>query len=339
MKVLITGGTGFVGHHFVEHILKNTDWKIVILDRLNYASSGFDRLRDIKAYDDNRIKTLSTDFSSKLSEGVVREIGAIQYIFHLGAETHVDNSIISPEPFVLSNVMGTLHVLNLAKGLHDSGILRCMFYFSTDEVFGPAPDGVAYCEDDPHNPSNPYAATKSGGEMLVKSYRTTYNLPAIITRSMNIFGERQYLEKFLPKIINAVLDETEVIIHANKNRTKAGSRFYIHARNIADAYLRLVDYIEEGHDEIKNQDFHISGEKEIDNLELAQFVAKVLGKKLKYQMVDFHSSRPGHDMRYALDDKKIRNVVGWSPEISVWDSLENTINWSILPENVRWLKP
>ncbi len=317
-RVLITGGCGFVGHHFVEHIIKNTNWDIVVLDKLSYASNGFDRLRDISVFDDQRVKVLSADFSQPLSEGVKREIGQVDYIWHLGAESHVDNSIKDPVKFVKNNVEGTAHILNYAKELD----IECFYYFSTDEVFGPAPEGVDYKEDDPHNPSNPYAATKSGAEMLVKAYGNTYKLPVIITRSMNIFGERQHPEKFIPLCIK------KIIIHANKDRTKSGSRMWIHARNVADAYLFLAEKGKIG------ETYHIVGEKEVSNLEMAQFIAETLKRPLKYEMVDFHSSRPGHDLRYALSGGKMEQL-GWKPPKTFKQSLEKTIQWSLA--NKKWL--
>jgi len=323
-RVLITGGCGFVGHHFVEHIIKNTNWDIVVLDKLSYASNGFDRLRDISVFDDQRVKVLSADFSQPLSEGVKREIGQVDYIWHLGAESHVDNSIKDPVKFVKNNVEGTAHILNYAKELD----IECFYYFSTDEVFGPAPEGVDYKEDDPHNPSNPYAATKSGAEMLVKAYGNTYKLPVIITRSMNIFGERQHPEKFIPLCIKKILKGEKIIIHANKDRTKSGSRMWIHARNVADAYLFLAEKGKIG------ETYHIVGEKEVSNLEMAQFIAETLKRPLKYEMVDFHSSRPGHDLRYALSGGKMEQL-GWKPPKTFKQSLEKTIQWSLA--NKKWL--
>lgn len=331
MKILITGGAGFVGHHFVEHFLKNTKAEIVVLDKLNYASSGLRRLKDIDAYRDqeNRVTVLSADFTLPFPEGCKEELEDVTHIFHIGAESHVDNSIIDPEPFVRSNVLGTMHVLDFARELHQEGSLECFYYFSTDEVFGPAPAGVSYKEDDAHNPTNPYAATKSGGEMLVKAYRNTYQLPAIITRSMNIFGERQHPEKFIPKVINKVLAGDTVYIHANADKTKAGSRFYIHARNVADGYLHLLDH------GVVGEDYHITGEEEVDNLTLAQMIAEIMGKPLKYDMVDFHSSRPGHDLRYALDGSKIAES-GWELPRAFKQSLEKTVRWML--EHPEWLE-
>lgn len=330
MRALVTGGAGFVGHHFVEHFLKNTDWEIVVFDKLNYAALGFDRLRDIEAFDDKRVTILTSDFCYPLTVGIRQEIGKVDYIFHLGAESHVDNSISNPEPFVMSNVLGTLHMLDLALKLPN---LKCFFYFSTDEVFGPAPLGTDYQENDRHNPTNPYSATKSGGEMLVKCYRNSYGLPAIITRSMNIFGERQYPEKFIPKAINCVLSGTNLPIHSNSEKTKAGSRFYIHARNVADAYLFLINKLENGVNLI-GEDFHITGEREVDNLQMAQFIARIIGKPLHHELVDFHSSRPGHDLRYSLDGSKIFKL-GWKMPKTFEDSLAKTIQWSL--DHDRWL--
>ena len=322
-KLLITGGAGFVGHHFVEHFLKNTDWDMVVVDRLSYSGS-LDRLRDINAFDSRRVLTLTADFTQPIAENLEREIGEVDYIFHLGAETHVDNSITNPVRFVMSNVLGTQHVIDFARRQNN---LSRFFYFSTDEVFGSIAKGFSEVND-PHNPSNPYSATKSGGEMLVKAAINTYGLPAIITRTMNIIGERQHPEKFVPMCINKILKGETVTIHSNADRTKAGSRMYIHARNVADGYMHLIEHGAVG------KDYHIVGQEEIDNLDLARTIAVILGKGLNYEMVDFHSSRPGHDLRYALSPKSMSEV-GWSPPKAFRDSLEKTVQWTI--SNPRWL--
>ena len=348
-RILCTGGCGFVGHHFVNHFLTETDYDIVVLDKLTYASNGFDRLRDIDAFDDKRVLVLSADFTKPLSDGVKQEIGEVDYIIHMGAESHVDNSITNPEPFVMSNTVGTMHMLNYARELKN---LKCFFYFSTDEVFGPAPIGTSYKEDDRMNPTNPYSAAKAGGDMLVKAYRNSYGLPAIITRSMNIFGERQHPEKYIPMCVNKILKGETISIHANADKTKAGSRFYIHARNVADGYMHLINLIEKCKGTSKvaihnviggtmkefenpvGQDFHITGEKEVDNLELALLIGKILDKETKYEMIDFHSARPGHDLRYALDGGKMEEY-GWKPTKSFEESPKKTIEWTL--ENNKWL--
>jgi dTDP-glucose 4,6-dehydratase len=206
---------------------------------------------------------------------------------------------------------------------------KTFVYFSTDEVFGPAPEGVAYKEDDRYNATNPYAATKAGGEQLAMSYATAYGLNVLVTHTMNLFGERQHPEKFIPLVINKVLAGETVYIHADKTKTNAGKRFYIHCRNMADALLFLLAH------EWKRDKVNIVGEQEIDNLALAQTIAGVLKKPLHYEMVDFHSSRPGHDLRYALDGTKLMEL-GWNPPAGFQKSLERTIAWTVA--HPEWLK-
>ena len=324
--ILITGGAGFIGHHVTEHFLKNTDWNIIVLDKLTYASHGFNRLRDVNVYDDKRVTIFTADFTKPINEGLAKEIGNVDYILHLGAETHVDNSITDPRRFVYSNVIGTFELLEFAKTLTN---LKKFIYFSTDEVFGPAPKGVAYKEWDRYNSKNPYAATKAGAEELCIAYENTYKLPIIITHTMNVFGERQHPEKFIPKCIINILAGEKIEIHSNPERTQAGSRFYIHARNVAAAIHFLLNT------STKNGDkFNIVGEREVDNLDMAKFIAKIIGKELIYELIDFHSSRPGHDLRYALNGEKMESM-GWRIPINFEDSLAKTIRWYI--NNPKWL--
>jgi dTDP-glucose 4,6-dehydratase len=322
--VLITGGAGFAGAHVVEHMLKNTDFNIVVLDKLTYASNGLNRLREIKALGNGRLRVLTADFSQPLSKGVKQEIGFPTYIVHMGAETHVDNSIVNAEPFVRANVLGTMYMLEYAREVEP----KTFVYFSTDEVFGPAPEGIKYSEEDRYNATNPYAATKAGGEQLALSYAVCYNLPVLVTHTMNLFGERQNPEKFIPQTIKKVLEDKVVIIHANKTKTEAGKRHYIHCRNMADALLFLLKL------DWQREKVNIVGEKEVDNLTLARTIARIVGKPLRYEMVDFHSSRPGHDLRYALDGSKLQKL-GWLQPKGFEKSLETTIQWTL--DHPEWL--
>ena len=324
IRALITGGCGFAGHHLVNHILANTDWEVVILDKLTYASSGFDRLRDINVFDDKRIKIFTIDLNHKIDDSLISELGNIDYIIHMAAETHVDNSIGNAEPFVISNVVGTMRILELARKLQP----KKMLYFSTDEVFGDAPNGEAFKEWDRYNSKNPYAAAKAGGEELCLAYANTYKVPVLISHTMNIFGERQHYEKFIPMIIRKVLRDEVVTIHSDPTRTISGSRFYIHARNVSNAVMFLLDK-----GKVRDK-YNVVGEKEVSNLDMAQFIAKVMGKELRYEMVDFHSSRPGHDLRYCLDGKKMKSM-GWDIPVSFEDSLIKTVNWTL--ENKKWI--
>ena len=333
-NVMITGGNGFVAHHLIEHFLKNTDWNMVNIDKLSYSSTGHDRLKDIKAYDNTRVKTFTTDLTLPFPEGLKKEIGKIDMIIHLAAESHVDNSIKTPIPFIQNNINSTLYLLEYAREIRPELFL----YFSTDEVYGTAPQDRNYVEGDRHNPGNPYSASKSGSESIVRSYANTYGLPCIITNTMNVLGERQHPEKYLPLVINKVLKGEVLSVHSNKEKTKAGTRFYIHARNVADGVLHIINNCSERLDNLDASKgvFNIVGEEELDNLELAKIIAGFVGGELKYEMVDFHSSRPGHDLRYALDGKKM-NDLGWCPPHSIRESIKNIVDWTLRPENKRWL--
>jgi dTDP-glucose 4,6-dehydratase len=328
MKVLITGGNGFIGHHLVEHILRNTDWTIDIIDKLSYASFGFDRLKEIGAYNNSRVRVFTHDLTMPVIESLAREISDCDFIIHLGAETHVDNSITSPEPFIMSNVVGTMNLLQFARKCEN---LKKMVYFSTDEVFGPADINLypkGFSEWDRYNSANPYAAAKAGGEELCLAWANTYKLPVLITHCMNVFGERQHSEKFIPKTINSVLNGEKIFIHSDPTKTIPGSRFWIHARNVASALFFIL-----GKGNVRDK-YNIVGESELNNLELAQIIAELVGKPLNYELVDFHSSRPGHDLRYGLNGAKLADMGFMFPK-TFKESLEKTIKWTI--DNPKWL--
>ena len=337
-RILLTGGAGFIGHHTVEHLLKNTDAHVVVLDKLSYASGGFDRLRDVKVFNDRRVTCLAADLARPLEPGIRREIGNIDQIVHMAAETHVDNSIIDAWPFLESNVVGTYQLLEYARTLPS---LELFLFFSTDEVFGPAAANVNYREGERHNPSNPYAATKSAAEQICISYANTHRLPIVITNTMNIFGERQHPEKFIPICVTKILAGEPITIHASPEGVP-GSRFYLHARNAADAMLWVLKNAKARKDLLQIDDpaagrFNIVGEREISNLDLARLIATILDRPLKFELVDFHSSRPGHDLRYALDGGKLA-AFGWRHPLTLDQSLARTIRWMLDPENERWLK-
>ena len=325
-KIIITGGCGFIGHHFVEHILKNTKWDIIIIDKLTYASKGFERLREFNGIDNKRMHLFTFDLCNPITDGLKFEFGSVNYIVHMAADTHVDNSISNPSPFIKNNVMSTVNLLEYARSLNS---LEKFFYFSTDEVFGAAPDKIAYKEWDRHRPTNPYSASKSAAENICISYENTYKIPIVIVNVMNAFGERQHVEKFIPKCIKYILEDKTIEIHSNKSCEIPGSRFYIHARNIANAVLFLINNGKIG------DKYNIVGEKEVNNLEMAQFVAKTMNKELKFKLVNFHENRPGHDERYALDGNKLLDM-GWKLPVDFYHSLEKTIQWTL--ENKKWLE-
>jgi len=326
-KIVLTGGCGFIGHHFAEYVYKNTDWDIIIIDKLTYASMGLNRLRNNILLYTPRVKVFTIDLCEELSDGIKKEIGTdINYIVHMAAETHVDNSIREPMKVIKNNINSTVNLLEWARNLKN---LEIFFYFSTDEVFGPALGDTLYKEWDRHRPTNPYSASKSAAENICISYENTYKIPLMIVNVMNAFGERQHVEKFIPLCIKKILNNELVYIHSYPDKKTSGTRFYIHAQNIASAVLFLIQNGTIG------EKYNISGEKEVSNLELAQLIAKSMDRELKYELIDFHSTRPGHDLRYGLDGTKIYEL-GWNPKFNFEKSLEKTVIWTL--NNIEWLE-
>lgn len=328
-RILITGLNGFIGHHVAEHFLKNSDCEIVGLDRID-ATSTLHRLRWIENWKEvsGRVKFVWHDLRAPINASVSKELGPIDVALHLAASTHVDRSITDPLDFVYDNVIGTAHMLEWARSREKP--LDLFINFSTDEVFGPAGEEQQYREWDRFNSGNPYAATKAGAEQIACAYANTYGLRILTTFTMNVFGERQHPEKFIPNTISKVSRGEIVVIHSNKDRTKSGSRFYLHASNVG----RALEHLVESRPRERYDRYNIVGEREVSNLEMAQMIADILGKPLKYELVDFHSSRPGHDLRYALDGKKLSDE-GFSHALSLEKSLEKTVQWYLTHE--EWL--
>lgn len=326
MNVLVTGGAGFIGHHVVRHMVE-VGHKVTVLDRLD-CSGNMNRLTELGLKLDFFYHDLRAPFNDLLIGQLEKLIGNEAIILHLAAGTHVDRSIEDPMSFVLDNVVSTCNMLDLARKLGCHRFVQ----FSTDEVFGPAPPGVAYKEWDRYKSGNPYAATKAGAEELAVAYHNTYKVPVIVTHTMNVFGERQHPEKFIPMVIAKLLSGEKISIHANATKTKAGSRFYIHASEVAYMVRKLTQLGTPG------EKYNIVGEREVDNLEVVQEIASALDIELQpsmYEMVDFHSFRPGHDLRYALDGTKMRNDFGLVPRLTFTDYLRRTVKWTV--DNPQWL--
>lgn len=334
-RLLLTGGGGFIGAHTFAHIMHNTDWDVVIIDSFRHKGKT-DRITEmIESHPDwrTRLKVITHDLTAPFSDQLVERIGRIDYVINMASESHVDRSITDPRDFIENNVHLTLTMLEYIR----QHPVEKFIQISTDEVYGPAPDGHNHKEGEPHRPSNPYSASKAAQEDICYSYWRTYGLPICITNTMNIIGEMQDPEKYLPLVIKKVQSGQKLTIHASADKQTIGSRYYLHARNQSDALLYLLKNVEfpsytSGKDIAR---YNVVGEYEIDNLELAQKVAKILGKELNYELTDFHSSRPGHDLRYALDGSKLA-AEGWKAPLSLDESLKNTVEWTI--KHPEWLK-
>ena len=315
MKILVTGSCGFVGHQLVDYFLQKTDHEIIAMDGLTYAGS-LERITSLESYrkDTSRVKFVHHNLRSPINEYAAEKIGEVDYILHLAANSSVEHTIKYPVESVLDNVLATVHVLEFARTQKN---LKLMNYFSTDETYGPMPEGEDATEDYPHRPSNPYSAGKAGGEDYCLAYFTTYKVPVFITNTMNIVGYSQGGEKFVPSVIRCIKEGKTIPIYSNKEKTKAGSRFWIFAYDVADAILFLLDRA------VAGERYHIVG-TEKDNLDLAKEIAGLMSKELKYEMVNFHESRPGHDLRYGMSGEKMAKM-GWKLKFGLTEAFEEII--------------
>lgn len=340
-RVLLTGAGGFTGSHVLRHLLANTDWQVVCPVTFRHRGNS-DRIASaIQGHDSwhRRVDVTMCDLTAPIPWTVVERWGEIDYILNIASESHVDRSLVDPVPFVRNNVDLALSVLEYAKVVKP----RLFLQMSTDEVFGPAPNGVNYREWDPHVPSNPYSASKSAQEAIAISYWRAYGVPLIITNTMNLFGEMQDTEKYFAKIMRAVLHGEKVTVHVGPSG-EVGSRFYIHARNFADAWLHLIRYHDDEEDYPRDRipsslptyawgsdrpaRYNVVGDQEVSNLELAQLIAAEMNTPLDWTPVNYHSSRPGHDLRYALDGTKLA-ATGWKAPVPFEESVRHTVQWSL----------
>jgi dTDP-glucose 4,6-dehydratase len=332
MNLLLTGASGLMGSHVLRHALIKTDWNIVcpvtfkhrgIQDRIRYATNGIE-----DAY--KRVKIVGCDLSQPISGLTYKEFGNIDYVINAASESHVDRSIKNPTPFILNNVALMCHVLDWAK---EVGVEKFL-HISTDEVYGPSSSHRTNKEwSDIHLPSNPYAASKAAQEDIAFSYWRTYKMPIGIINSMNIIGETQDSEKYMALIMKKIYNNEKVTVHSHNG--VIGSRFYLHARSLADGLFHILDlnFPRYNEDNFPLR-FHISGEKQLNNLELAELVASAAGKKLNFELVDPNISRPGHDMHYSLAGDNLFNSK-WRHPVAIENSIEKVVRWTF--DNPEWI--
>ena len=315
MKILVTGGAGFIGSCFIRYMLgKYPDYKIINLDALTYAGNleSLDDIKDNPNYSFVRGNICNFELVSMIMDNV-------DAVINFAAESHVDRSITGPEIFVETNIKGTLNLLQCAK---QSNVPRYI-QISTDEVYGTLGETGYFTEDTPLAPNSPYSASKASADLLVRSYFETYKMPVIITRCSNNYGPYQYPEKLIPFFISLLLRGEKVPVYGDGLNVRDWLYVYDHCSAI-DAVL---------HNGRVGEVYNIGGNNEKSNLEITKLILKALNKG--EDSIQFVDDRPGHDRRYAMCSDKIQNELGWHQSVTFEEGLNNTIDWYL--HNQEWL--
>lgn len=316
MKILVTGGAGFIGSCFIRHILtKYHDYKIINLDALTYAGN-IENLDDIK---DNKHYTFihGNICDKKLVRDIAEEVDCI---INFAAESHVDRSITGPEIFIETNVSGTLNLLQAAK---EMGIQRYL-QVSTDEVYGSLGSTGYFYETTPISPNSPYSASKASADLLVKAYYETYKLPILITRCSNNYGPYQYPEKLIPFFISKLLKNEKVPVYGDGLNVRDWIYVYDHCMAI-DTVL---------HKGKTGEVYNIGGHNEKTNIEITKLILNAMGKD--ETSIEYVKDRLGHDRRYAISNDKIQKELGWQPSVTFEEGIKLTIDWYL--KNQDWIK-
>ena len=313
MRLLVTGGAGFIGSNFVHHVLKeHSDYEITVLDKLTYAGRK-ENLQDVW----DKITFIQGDITKK--EDVAKSGRDCDCIVNFAAETHVDRSILDAGTFVLTDVLGVYNLLEAARKFNVSKFVQ----ISTDEVYGDILKG-SFKETDRLNPRNPYSASKAGAELLCRAYFETYGLFVTLTRSSNNYGPNQHPEKLIPKsIIHALLNQPIPVYGAGKN-----IRDWLYVEDNCEAIDRVL------HDGKSGEIYNVAGNQELENLQVVKTILKLAGKP--ESLIEFVKDRPGHDLRYSINADKI-SALGWKPRTKFEAGIKKTLQW--YKQNVEWWRP
>jgi dTDP-glucose 4,6-dehydratase len=307
-NILVTGGAGFIGSGFVRRMVsKYPDYRIVVLDKLTYAGN-LDNLLPVQAAPNYAFE--QGDIADRETVRRVLESHAIDAIVNFAAETHVDRSILEPEAFIRTDVVGLYILLDTAREL---GIQR-LHHVSTDEVYGSIPEGY-FREGDPLEPNSPYAASKAGGEMMLRAYQVTYGLHTTVTRASNTFGPYQYPEKIAPFFITEAIDNRPLPLY--------GDGMQVRDWLSVDDHCDAIDVVL--HTGAPGGIYNVGGDHELHNIEITRFILQALGKP--ESLIRHVQDRPGHDRRYALSNDKIRAELGWTQQHTFESAMAETIRW------------
>ena len=329
-KILITGGAGFIGSHVVRlFVNKYPDYHIYNLDKLTYAGN-LENLKDVENssnYTFIKGDIVDDDFIQKLFEEY-----RFDGVIHLAAESHVDRSISNPMEFIMTNIVGTVNLLNAAKHVWKDNFEGKRFYHvSTDEVYGSLGDTGFFYEDTPYDPHSPYSASKASSDHLVRAYHDTYGLPVIISNCSNNYGPNQFPEKLIPLFINNIRHKKPLPVYGKGENVRDWLYVVDHARAIDVIY----------HSDKVGETYNIGGHNEWKNIDLIKVLCRVMDKKLgrpegeSEKLITYVTDRAGHDLRYAIDSSKLQRELGWKPSLQFEEGIEKTVDWYL--ENREWL--